>query len=327
MIQEERYNKQDYKVNFFNRYLPFHMIPYYFKTWYEFLIYHSKWVKLKKEYNHEDSLEDLKNQIVLNDERWDKIFTEWDGADKPDGTEEYVYSDNQWLKVINNKWGDFKLDVNDFPYYQIISKFPAWRFLTPLKNKGVLGYPAIKYNILGKGSAKLRDIVKMLVHYRLSLYTNKRKYNVAFDFWLIDNQQWVWKDVKHEIMIWDDYHISRPNGNYKGTVKIGGIDYFVYSGYIDKSKENLGIDGWILTTFLRKHPQRNIDKFGLINLETCIRYMRGLNILSDDEYNSQYLHSIELGTEVYNSDGMCYVHTFDIEFWQTEQSKGHTTWE
>lgn len=276
---------------------------YKLRIYYEVIVYHLTWWIKALNYDSVKEIQKIKKKLPI----YHQLLFDFENDGLPNEELKFVRMNNQYV-VRNNKWGIFKLK-KPLRYIQNINTYPAWFYQTPIKNHGVLGYPEVKSKII----KKLSNLKSIWVMWSVHFFNNKMKYNLAFDFWLLNKSTWDWKEVKHEIMVWEDYHVSRPNGKRMGTVRINEIDYAVYSGWIDKSKEkNLGVDGWILTTFVRKNPQRKINKSGRINLVDCLSIMYDKNIISHTEFESLYLHNVELGTEVYNSVGFCIVYNFDV---------------
>ena len=240
-------------------------------------------------YNRAKSLKHIKKKIPLEHKHLEHVVT-WEYADD----EPQIMEGS----VVNNKWGNWKVRRGE--YLQTIST-KGWRFLTPWKNYGVLGYPSV----VSRGYVPNRDFS---VDYSVFFVNNRKRYNLAFDFWLLSSKQWSWKDVYAEVMIWEDYNISRPAGKKVGEFTTSdGVEYKIYSTWIDKSKENLGVDGWYLYTFVRKKPLRNNRKQGKINF---LEFFAQLPV----ETGLKYLHNIEFGSEVYNSDGILVVEKFDLEW-------------
>lgn len=277
-----------------------------FRNIFDVIEFQFRWLFGLIRYSHQNVMKSFKKKhswLTLNEELFQKPYYLDNST-----TYSIQYSHDENLLINNNKWGQWKIKNQKIPYSQYITS-NGWRFLTPTKNYGVIGYPAIKKNI----SLKLSNLRILDINWKLKLYLKKRRYNVSFDFWLLNSQEWKWSNVKHEIMVWEDYFISKPFGKKIGRCVMDGIEYDVFTGYIDKTKENLEIDGWTYTCFKRRKPQRKTEKSGILNIEKCIHFLRQFEIISYEEYSqSLYLHSIELGTEVFNSDGICIVERFDV---------------
>lgn len=239
-------------------------------------------------YSRSRSLRRLQSRIPLEHKHLKHVMT-WEYADDKPQTVEG--------SVVNNKWGDWKVRKGE--YLQTISS-KGWRFLTPWKNYGVLGYPSV----VSKGHVSNPHFT---VDYSVFFINNRKRYNLAFDFWFLSSKQWNWKDVYAEVMIWEDYNISRPAGKKVGEFTTSeGVEYKIHSAWIDKTKEDLGVKGWYLYTFVRKKPLRKNKKQGSINFSEFFEQL-------PNHVQSKYLHNIEFGSEVYNSDGILVVEKFNLE--------------
>lgn len=203
--------------------------------------------------------------------------------------------------VKSNKWGVFKIPnkyLNDFKTWISLK---GWVFETPSRNYGVIGYPSITFH---SEPIQISKIEQYDINYSSNLTIEKhRKFNTSFDFWVGSRAKFEFPTVTHEIMIWDNYFVAMPFGKYKGTVSISGSTYRVYSGYIDKSKENLGIHGWTYIAFLA------IDRVqsNSINMKEALDYLISEGMLSED----LYLNRSEFGNEVYNASGMLTLNSFE----------------
>lgn len=194
-------------------------------------------------------------------------------------------------QVKSNMWGTFKLKTG-LPVYAAV-KEDGWYFRAPSKNRGVIGYPSITFN---NTPIKVKDVFNYTPQYTSWLSVERyRKFNTSFDFWLGKEPEFSFPDVTHEVMVWDNYFVALPFGKFKEEVKIGEHLYRVYTGYIDKRAENLGVDGWHYTAFLKV----NRCESNTLDVKRVLDYLVEEQII---DVNSYLLRS-EFGNEVYNATG------------------------
>lgn len=206
----------------------------------------------------------------------------------------------KYYLVKSNMWGSFKIpDKYENKYGQFINK-SGWIFETPRRNYGVIGYPSITYHNEG---IKISDIETYTVSYNSTLDVEKyKKINTSFDFWINKENTFGFPTTVQEIMIWDYYFVSKPFGKYMGDVNLNNQKYRLYVGYIDKSVENLGVDGWNYICFLK------VDRVTKNTLD--IKYV--LDYLSENLLISKndYLVRSEFGNEIYNASGKFNINEF-----------------
>lgn len=213
--------------------------------------------------------------------------------------------------LSNNKWGYYKIGNESYEQYIYSDTLStSWEFTTPIKNNGVIGYPEIFFGKSPFGGEttdtylpiKIDNINDIICDYDVDMYIDKKKYNLTFDLWVTDNSEGT-KSIKNEIMIWEDRNVARPFGKLIGNIDIDG-EYKVYSGYMDRSSENLGTDGWMFTAFIRTDRRRK----GSVDIKKFLNYMKSKNILD----GNSYLSTIEFGNEVYNASGLTIVNNYSI---------------
>jgi hypothetical protein len=216
------------------------------------------------------------------------------------------------MVIHNNQWGKYKVkekkEYKQFIYSNSLTK--GWKFDAPIKNYGVIGYPEISIGKSPFGGyssdvyfpKKVNSIKSANVTYDVDMYVDKKKYNLTLDMWITDGGEGV-RSITNEVMIWEDRNVARPFGKYIGTINIDG-DYKVYNGYMDRSSENFGTDGWQFTAFVRVDRRRS----GFIDIKKFIDYMKVKNIINEENF----LSTIEFGNEVYNSSGSTIVKKYYI---------------
>jgi hypothetical protein len=219
------------------------------------------------------------------------------------------------FSILNNKWGEYKLKKNE-KYSQSIFKSHTtigWRYLTPNKNRGVIGYPEL---FIGKSPfggdttneyfpKKIDDIQTLVATYDVSMYVEPKKYNLAFDLWVTKNGKNETSDISHEIMVWEDRNVAMPAGKFIKEVSTSSGTYRMYHTYMDRSKENFGTPGWYFTAFVRKEGTRS----NTVNLKEFIYIMLLENILDE----KHFISTVEFGNEIYNACGYTIVNNYNLE--------------
>lgn len=200
--------------------------------------------------------------------------------------------------IYNNKWGGFKVR-GKWNYLQGITP-KGWKFLAPVRNFGVIGYPCIRKAF---SPIKVREIKKMLLVYDFDVQLkNGTKYNLAADIWLFDTPTFEWRSVKAEVMVWEDCKIAKPHGKFLGNYSDGMGNYYkLYGGWVDKSKESVPTNGWQIFSFIQKEKRTK----GRVNLKSLLQQL-------PLEYASCNIDRVELGTEVFNSDGVVEIKKFNL---------------
>jgi len=227
-----------------------------------------------------------------------------------EGIEYNFKFDFQSYEVLNNKWGKWKLKKQE-RYNQALFEDGTkigWEYITPNKNRGVIGYPEL---FIGKSPfggdttneyfpKKIDDINILEATYDVSMYVEPKKYNLTFDLW-------VTKDggISHEIMIWEDRNVAMPAGKFIKEVKTCSGIYRMYHTYMDRSKENLGTPGWYFTAFVRKEGIRS----NTVNLKEFIYIMLIEGVLDETDYIS----TVEFGNEIYNASGYTIINNYKLK--------------
>jgi len=219
------------------------------------------------------------------------------------------------FSILNNKWGEWKLKKGE-KYSQSIFKSHTtvgWRYLTPNKNRGVIGFPEL---FIGKSPfggestneyfpKKIEEINILNATYDVSMYLEPKKYNLVFDLWISKNAKNQTNDISHEIMIWEDRNVAMPAGKFIKEVNTTSGIYRMYHTWMDRTSENLGTDGWYFTAFIRKDRRRG----GTVNLKEFIYIM-----LIDDLLNeNHFVSTVEFGNEIYNSCGYTIVNDYKLD--------------
>ena len=220
-----------------------------------------------------------------------------------------------WQKYVinNNKWGEHKAKKGI--YTQTIftqNEITGWKWQTPGKSYGVLGYPEIWYgenawNNLNdiKTDNYFKNINKIktfTVDYKTILNVNDKKYNLAFDFWLHNSPKVALQTIGIEVMIWEDYNKFKPFGKKIGSVLTSFGQYDIYKGHLIKKELNTS---WDYIAFVR-HEKRTTGK---VNVIEFVNEMKKRNFIGQNIY----LSSFEFGTEVLTSTGDITIHQYNLE--------------
>ena len=222
--------------------------------------------------------------------------------------------DFQSFKVLNNKWGEWKLKKGE-KYIQTLFEDGnkiGWEYITPNKNRGVIGYPEL---FIGKSPfggesnnehlpKKIEELNILNATYDVSMYVEPKKYNLAFDLWVAKNAKNQTSDISHEIMVWEDRNVSMPAGKFMGEVHTSSGTYRMYHAWMDRTSENLGTPGWYFTAFVRKEGTRK----NTVNLKEFINIMLAEDILDENHFIS----TVEFGNEIYNACGYTIVNDYKL---------------
>jgi hypothetical protein len=227
----------------------------------------------------------------------------------------YQTLEENGIRIVNNKWGEYKLKSGEH-YDQVIyfknNKF-GWSYSTPKNDRGVIGYPEVLIGQSPWGGEttneyfpiKIKNVKTLESSYNVTMYVQPKMYNLAYDLWFTKNSEISAKNISHELMIWEDRNVSRPGGKYINTVKLSSGTYRLYHEYMDRQSENLGVSGWNYTAFIRMDRRRN----GNIDLKEFIQEMLNRGYITEDEF----LTSVEFGNEVCNASGLTIVNKYELK--------------
>lgn len=250
-----------------------------------------------------------------------RVLNQWDKLNPNEkklfmeGMEHNSQFDFKSFKVLNNKWGEWKLKKGE-KYIQYLVELDnkiGWKYFSPNKNRGVIGYPELfigKSPFGGESNSehlpkKIEELNILNATYDVSMYIEPKKYNLAFDLWICKNAKNQTSDISHEIMIWEDRNVAMPAGRFKGEVRTTSGTYRMYHTWMDRTSENLGIPGWYFTAFVRKDRRRS----GVVNLKEFINIMLFEGILNENHFVS----TVEFGNEIYNACGYTIVNNYKLD--------------
>jgi hypothetical protein len=113
------------------------------------------------------------------------------------------------------------------------------------------------------------------------------------------------KDITHEIMIWTNHAGQSPAGQRVDSMKVDGNTYDVYveKHQTDASGENANT--WTYVAFVAQRPVSH----GPIEIHAFIDYLLRRGTLHDTDY----LTSLEFGTEISQGSGLSEIHDFAIK--------------
>lgn len=217
----------------------------------------------------------------------------------------------------NNLWGKSKLKN---PEQAVLCSYKkgglfGWKWELPNNSGGVIGYPALQVgrNPFEKGVSPVKEfpvqvakIGKLAVKYEVETHVKFKKYNLAFDLWLTDVEEYALENIKTEIMIWEDYFDFTSYGKKIGTIITPFGTYEVLEGHLENPKFS---QNWQYIAFVRTVPRTK----GEVDISFLLKYLVDKGMISGEHYFT----SIEFGNEIGNSSGMTVVNQFD---WNLEKN-------
>lgn len=225
------------------------------------------------------------------------------------------HKDFEDVKLKCNLWGESKLKSG----IPVLCTFKrendwGWRWEIPENARGVIGYPALEVgrNPWGKDKKdekiagfpiQVYKISNLTVDYEVEMYVKHRKYNLAFDLWLTDIEFGDGKNIKTEIMIWEDYFDFSSYGKVKEIIETPFGEYKVHTGYLKNEKF---AQDWTYVAFVRTEKRDS----GTVDIKYLLNYLVSNEIISEEHYFT----SIEFGNEIGNSSGLTLVKQFDWDF-------------
>ncbi len=225
------------------------------------------------------------------------------------------HPDFENVKLKCNLWGKAKLK-NGVPVLCTFKRENdwGWRWELPDNAKGVIGYPALEVGRSPWGKDKkdvtvagfpvqVSKVANLTVDYEVEMYVKHRKYNLAFDLWLTDIEFGDGKNIKTEIMIWEDYFDFSSFGKVKEIIDTPFGEYKVHVGHLKNEKF---AQDWIYVAFVRTSKRDS----GAVDIKYLLNYLSANKIISEDNY----LTSVEFGNEIGNSSGLTLVKKFEWDF-------------
>jgi len=215
------------------------------------------------------------------------------------------------VTLKNNLWGRSKLDQ---PESAVLCSFKqgesySWKWELPNNASGVIGYPALQVgrNPFEKAASnvaefpvKVGEIKHMPVNYAVETNVKHKKYNLSFDLWLTDKQDYALENIQTEIMVWEDYFDFTSYGKKTATIIAPFGTYEVFEGHLKNPKFS---QDWQYIAFVRTTTRSE----GEVDLAFFLEYLSKGGKISKEHYFT----SIEFGNEIGNSSGYTLVKTFN----------------
>ncbi len=181
-------------------------------------------------------------------------------------------------------------------------------------NFSIKAYPSIMFGVSPYGDTKnvadtahtfpvkLADLVSMTANFDVAIAGNKGGFNVAYDIWFTNTPNGGPSTVTNEIMIWTHKGTFDAFGTLLGDFNAGGVKGKVY---------NSGTYTAIVA---------DTDMMaGSIDMAAVFKALTKMGILS----TSNYLASVQLGSEVNSGVGTLKVNNFSLSV-ETSDQKGGT---
>jgi len=230
---------------------------------------------------------------------------------------------NGWY-ALNNAWGSSGLvHGTDYFLQSVVSRNDmtegtqfSWSYgLTANPFAQVMAYPEVAYGFSPYGNvangtangagfpASLHDLVQLDLDYDVNIAGNVSGFNVAYDIWFTSRPYGTAEEVTTELMIWVHRGSAAPFGTLVGEYVDGDFRAQIYNTgtYIA-----LVLDGDRLS--------------GTIDVASIIDHLVSIGLMD----RSEYLESIEFGSEVFSGTGSLTINNFDFTL-ATQDSNGHVT--
>lgn len=234
-----------------------------------------------------------------------------------------AWNANGWF-VLNNAWGVGGMVAGKD--YSIKSEFNTadmtkgttfnWSFPLSTTDMRILAYPEV---IFGSGPhnpagnptdvahvfpVQVSDIAALKANYDVSYTGNLGGFNVAYDIWLSNSATATGTGaVSNEVMVWLHKGGFNPFGDLVGTYSNGDLTAKIYhSG-----------------TYTAVVADKDMTQ-GTIDIADILKTLKALGIVSE----SEYVRSIELGSEVTSGTGSLTINDLDLIV-QTKLDNGGTT--
>jgi serralysin len=255
-----------------------------------------------------------------------------DAAAIPAGYSQLVGPDKAWTAhgwyVLNNVWNPGSLVYGSD--YTIDSVYSAadmtskttfnWSFpVTTDSAHTIRAYPEVIFGPAPmSGGHKATDITTVLpaqvssltaltADYDVSYKGNTGGFNVSFDIWLTDTPNGGASTVTTEVMVWVHKGDFDAFGTQVGTYSNGSVTGKIYASTTGD---------WTYTAVVldQDTPKGQIDIAGILTT------LKGLNLVS----SSDYVASVELGSEVVSGAGSLTINNLDLNV-QTRGADGALT--
>ncbi len=211
----------------------------------------------------------------------------------------------------NNLWGRSKLNNPELAQLCSYKKgdYFGWKWQLPDNASGVIGYPALQIgrNPFGKGTSNVAEFpvqvkaIKALpVSFDVETQVKHKKFNLSFDLWLANKEDYGLENITTEIMVWEDYFDFTSFGKKVANIITPFGTYDVLMGHLENPKFS---QDWKYIAFVRNSPRSG----GEVDLGFLLHYLVRNGHISE----SDYFTSIEFGNEIGNSSGYTLIKNFD----------------
>ena len=209
--------------------------------------------------------------------------------------------------IENNVWGQGT--INEFSQCIFITNDSSfgWTWDWPDVGYNVKAYPEI---IFGKKPwsansttnelpLKIGNVETFEVNFDLNIEASGN-YNLAFEFWVIEDSISNQDQITNEVMIWTTNSLLQPAGEQIAVFFSDGYYYDLFRAEFND---------WIYYAFVSQTDQQE----GTLNVHNFINYMVATGYLNPNEY----LASFELGNEIVNGSGQTNIRQYSISVNQT----------
>ena len=230
---------------------------------------------------------------------------------------------NGWY-VLNNAWNvgslkygtDFTVDssysVADMTHGTTFN----WAFpQTTDTNTVIRAYPNVLFGVGPMGDTtnlsdkthtfpiQVSNLLGLTADYDVSYKGNAGGFNVAYDIWFTKVANGGPSTVTNEVMIWLHQGDVKPSGEVIGTISVTGFSGTIYH----------------LGTYTALVPDHDLPS-GTIDIAAIIAKLQDMKIIS----GSEYLASVELGSEVVSGIGSLTINNLDLNV-RTKGGNGDIT--
>ena len=218
-------------------------------------------------------------------------------AQEPYG--DYLIENNVWGQGTINEFSQCIFTTNDSSF--------GWTWDWPDVGYNVKAYPEI---IFGKKPwsansttnelpLKIGNVETFEVNFDLNIEASGN-YNLAFEFWVIEDSISNQDQITNEVMIWTTNSLLQPAGEQIAVFFSDGYYYDLFRAEFND---------WIYYAFVSQTDQQE----GTLNVHNFINYMVATGYLNPNEY----LASFELGNEIVNGSGQTNIRQYSISVNQT----------
>ena len=218
-------------------------------------------------------------------------------AQEPYG--DYLIENNVWGQGTINEFSQCIFTTNDSSF--------GWTWDWPDVGYNVKAYPEI---IFGKKPwsansttnelpLKIGNVETFEVNFDLNIEASGN-YNLAFEFWVIEDSISNQDQITNEVMIWTTNSLLQPAGEQIAVFFSDGYYYDLFRAEFND---------WIYYAFVSQTDQQE----GTLNVHNFINYMVATGYLNPNEY----MASFELGNEIVSGSGQTNIQQYSISVNET----------